>query len=102
MAKPDQSPRPPPSHPPSKGPAHPGVRPSRDGIVADGMYVWECSSEGPCCLGRQKQSRLCLLEVPVDPRPLSPHCCLWPQVDIRPIPGAEPSQAESQFVLLSW
>lgn len=58
MAKPDQSPWPPPSHPPSKGPAHPGARPSRDGMVADGMYVWECSSEGPYCLGRPKQSRL--------------------------------------------
>lgn len=87
MAESDQSPRPLPSHLSLQGPAHPGARLSRNGMAADGMYVWECSSEGPVISPSPGGS----CGPPIDLRPLSPNFYLWPQVDIGPIPRAESS-----------
>lgn len=48
--------------------------------------------KGLCCLSRQELSSLSPgspCEPATDLRPLSPHCCLWPQVDIGHIPRYE-------------
>lgn len=96
-AKPDQCPWPPPSHP-SPQVLLTRARLSRDGVAAGGMYVCECSLEGPVLPG-QAGAVTSVSQSPCEPatdlRPLSPRCCLRPQVDIGHIPRAEPSQAES-------
>lgn len=72
-------------------PCSPRARPSRGGAVADGMYVWECSSEVPAAWAGAVIA-LCVLEAlwtSHRPQALSLRCCLWPH------PRAEPSQAES-------
>lgn len=69
--------------------------------VCLGMFLGRSALPGQA----EAVTSLCLLEVPVGLGPLSPHCCPWPQGDIRPIPEQNPAKQSlgvCAFELVSW